>query len=933
MANSIDKLAEEVVGLKRMIRDAASKPQLGTSSIENGGALQDRGPDGTTYQFIGRQFDGTNTVTQMNGPVPPAPTFPGASPMFGGMNVSWDGMFEDGAFGPMDLARVDVHILDEDHTDPLLYAPAGTLLAGAGGSVSVLLDAGEYWAVLVAWTTSGKYAISGASNMVNVVEPTVELPDPTDGLAPTEAPVVTGHAFGVGGVEFQWPEITSNEDPIHYNYWASLTTPVDTSGSPSGFVVQPNVRISRINDVQVPMDGVGQVYIKVAAADADGQGPMSNEAAALPRAPEVDAFLAAFIGALEIEASQIRGQFISADLALLSALQVGSRLEIDGNDSTITIFAAELDEAGERIPLIQLDPEGSTFRGRVIADDVSVLHGLILQGDLSQIAENAGVTIMAGVGNPTIGPGLSAQLKTATWPAVPSGYRERGAFWDATDDRYLRLLVPNPTYDDVSNQCKVERITEAGVVTSSVTLGNIISEGEEDMNGIVRLGSSYYTMYRGTSGGYTFWDMAKFSASTGAFQTATPRTGDPAVHVSPAWGTVSEPSGLRYFYNLHRPAIGITKRINLTDGSPTEMLVTAIWADSSELVPGVLWDGPGVYAQRRYPADLSFQQFNSGGDVPLDNNSSSGKDLSFVKGFSDPTNDNDSRLWIGVGTQIRQYNYSTSVGAYVKSTSWSAIVLPSAGFGLDKTPLASTFELNSVHNGGSIRNVYSKHTPVTNQKLWVTFTNLNTVEGTHTLDSPPSSIAIPAGRFVQITLPPSGTPEVDSAAIYAGLSTTGVPADSSLKRRLETLTAERTMLVDPGVAGGSETPPSSSTFTGGVPGWLKTESGGFELHGDGSGDWPVLREQIESGIPLIQRGSQSITPSAADTWTAGTPVVFDTPFATAPTVIPGIASGAAGTATMQARVDNVSTTGFTPWYRSSSTGARTVTWIAVGVSP
>ena len=117
---------------------------------------------------------------------------------------------------------------------------------------------------------------------IPILDPS-NLPDPTDGLPPTTAPVPVALPFAVGAVQVSWPDI-SNPDPVlGYEVAAKSTTPVPTDGS----ATLPGLRgsgttLSELSGVDVPTDG-SPVYVTVRAVDSDGPGPWSVEVSAAAR--------------------------------------------------------------------------------------------------------------------------------------------------------------------------------------------------------------------------------------------------------------------------------------------------------------------------------------------------------------------------------------------------------------------------------------------------------------------------------------------------------------------------------------------------------------------------------------------------------------------------------------------------------------------------
>jgi hypothetical protein len=276
MADSARSLARQLARIEKNQRDKGSTPQLGTSSIEDG-QISEYDLSGTLKQIIGKQVDGTNTTVQVNGPKPPAPMAPLVTPMTEAATVYWNGAWANGAVAPLDLARIDVHLVPNASVDPLTVAPSATITAQGWGEANFPVGAGTYRAALVARTTSGKFSTSELSQPFEVLE--LVVPEPSDGIAPTGAPAVLVTP-GVGGTLNVAIEPPDNPDPItHYSLYVNGLWLMNTSATL----------------VVVPADAAGarlsydvDTAIKVSAWDLDGEGPLSS--AKLGRPTQIDGF-------------------------------------------------------------------------------------------------------------------------------------------------------------------------------------------------------------------------------------------------------------------------------------------------------------------------------------------------------------------------------------------------------------------------------------------------------------------------------------------------------------------------------------------------------------------------------------------------------------------------------------------------------------------
>lgn len=568
----------------------------------------------------------------------------------------------------------------------------------------------------------------------------------TDGNPPVDAPVPVASPFAIAAVQADWAPLdpVANPDPNHFLVHASLTSPVPEDGSAYQYETKSTAaRISQIDGVPIPAGVATEVFMKIQSADADGLGPFSAEVSATTRT--ADGFITAeWIAAITIEAQQIVAGRFSAGQGLF-----GDFIEVDGDASSITIFG----DVEHEVPLIQLRPEGSVFRGRVIADDVSVLNGLILQGIASQIAQGAGVTIMNGVADPLTPPTLTPVTTQTTWPAVPSDFNERGIFWDSTASRWLRLLTPKT--GTKAGTCKVQRITAAGAVDSEITLGNLPGVTEWDFNSICRIGSSYFSMMKDNADA---WAVAKWSTS-GTYE---------------AWDFGGSPMGGSTL--LGSPAVGV---------------------HGSDLVVAYTYITGGIDHIRfeRWTTALVYAELLAGFTW------SGAKSFSFV-GIQNFDFGSSHLVFTGDGPGV--YCGTLSGGIYTDDPTKRFVLAALAGVTYGGVGWNGT-NFFSTHGTTGVLHKYSGYYPSASQKAYVD--HADTGSGKITLPSPVANVAIPARRYLQIALPPSGATSSD---VFVGLGTSQ-PADSAMLKRSETLTG-RNMLINPSTAG-SGTHSSLRTLT------------------------------------------------------------------------------------------------------------------------
>ncbi|GAA3835275.1 hypothetical protein GCM10022403_080040 [Streptomyces coacervatus] len=141
--------------LEKLLRSAVRAPKLVNASIESG-AVDVYDESGSLRAVIGQQPDGTSGVVAVNGPRPPIPSVPEVESVLGGLRITWDGGFADAEAAPLDLSRVQVHVLTSASAVPDARWPSATIEAASGASVTVAVNHyGPVWVRLVAVNTSG----------------------------------------------------------------------------------------------------------------------------------------------------------------------------------------------------------------------------------------------------------------------------------------------------------------------------------------------------------------------------------------------------------------------------------------------------------------------------------------------------------------------------------------------------------------------------------------------------------------------------------------------------------------------------------------------------------------------------------------------------------------------------------------------------------
>jgi hypothetical protein len=181
-------IGRELHALRARLDRIEASARLSHAAIDNT-AVEVRDNTGSLRGLLGVQADGTTAVNIVNGPPPPAPSTPILTSVLGGITVSWDGAFADGAVMPLDWQRVEVHASTTTGFTPDAATLQGTIESPRGSTVVVVTDDPVY-VRLLARNTSG--TASAPSTQAGPLGPTpVVADDILDGIV-TETKLAAG---------------------------------------------------------------------------------------------------------------------------------------------------------------------------------------------------------------------------------------------------------------------------------------------------------------------------------------------------------------------------------------------------------------------------------------------------------------------------------------------------------------------------------------------------------------------------------------------------------------------------------------------------------------------------------------------------------------------------------------------------------------------
>lgn len=478
---------------------AATQPQLAYSSIEDG-AIQSV-EDGSLKAIIGKQYDGTQAITIVNGPIPPEPTAPTGTAGIEGATFRWDGTFVDGAIVPMDFSRVELHV----STDPgLTGLLAGTLRATfetpRGGEVWIGLAPVDQYARLVTRTLTGQASAASDVFTITPIALLDSVPTGSDGDAPalSPTPVVTG---GIGSLFVSWSPVV-NADPVTYEVHVSDTaafTPDSTTlaGETAGTLLA--IRDLPVDDTPLAYDTT--YYVQIIAKDVDGAAAPGAEATGSPKQVDVQDLAVGSVTADHLTSNSVTAEKFESVLALLTTILLGANIRLDATDGIVV-------DSPDGQTKLAADGTGNTFAGQGTFDALTVLKDLGIYGATNFLSGL--LSLNTGVTDPLAMPVITSGYDyTAT---VGSRLNPRGL----TDDGGNLWVITDNVAGATSSYQFYAKTDGAG-------WGAIgLPSGYEAWGGIVKLGGYYYILATTGAGGIgTQYRILKFDASSQAYQFAS----------------------------------------------------------------------------------------------------------------------------------------------------------------------------------------------------------------------------------------------------------------------------------------------------------------------------------------------------------------------------------------------------------------------------
>lgn len=278
-----------------------------------------------------------------------------------------------------------------------------------------------------------KPLVPASEARVAALEDAVVVPD---GLPPASSPAATIQP-GIRSLQVRWTPVT-NANPVTYAVYCEVAVPVedpetgeitsyvDMTPGPTNLVAEDEVGsmvvIQSLQD-ETPLSADMVYAVRVIASDADGSAAPGAQAVASPAQINSPDIAAESIIGDHIAGGTITGELLAGEVVLGSKITTGG-LDSEGN---VVGQRVEFDADGMRVisasgtPLVDLptDPaKPNTFDGDVTARTLLITGGTSFQSPYNEITSDSGLTLAAGVSNPSGKPGLVIGYDTITLQQV-----------------------------------------------------------------------------------------------------------------------------------------------------------------------------------------------------------------------------------------------------------------------------------------------------------------------------------------------------------------------------------------------------------------------------------------------------------------------------------------------------------------------------------
>ena len=395
---AIVALAKELDQMRRQIRALSRGSGAAFRSVELGdGQPKYYEPTSPTPISEVVNEDGIAVVKPVKPPVPPVPTQPIVESAIDGINVKWDGTFI-GANRPQSLRYVEIHVSFDPDFEPRDSTQVGTMVSAFGGTVFVRRppEEGSVWVGLTAVDIIGQESAM-SSTAEGLPLPAGQVDEPQ---VPDDAPQVVAVPLGIGGILASWepvPEATSYEVYVSTSPIIAFETTELLGEGPA-----TSLAIGMLpNGSNLPYQ---PIYIRVRPKSEAGIGPASPEVTATPRKATTSDVAAEYVYAGQVSATQVTSGNLNAVVALLGELTVGAtsgrRIVLNPTGGFQVI-----DSEGQTLVNFPTEPgTPNVFNGDGVFQGITALGRASFRGNDNEISRNSSFMLASGTTRPTNAP-------------------------------------------------------------------------------------------------------------------------------------------------------------------------------------------------------------------------------------------------------------------------------------------------------------------------------------------------------------------------------------------------------------------------------------------------------------------------------------------------------------------------------------------------
>lgn len=460
---------------------------------------------------------------------PSAPSAPHVQSRAGTVELTWDGLDEEGLPPVFDQANVELHVSTEEGFEPSDQTFQATITGAGPTSLNLLDYETPYYTKLVAVDTGGDR--SAASEEISVVmqkintsdiapgaigeeELSVDFPTGPDGTPPVAAP--TFRAVPAQGQIYIIIDGLVNPDPVKYRIYCYETAGITPSAAelllddaPAGVTPVRHLPNGTPFEYYVKTaEGIetGETkfyYFRVQAyEEVDGAGPLSAE---------IPGHMDKTSGG-DVAVRTLVGEHLASKTSITSQLGVpsltGQRIEINNG-------VMGLNSDDQTTFKLTIDSSPHSFSGEAFLEAVEIYDKLSLAGTDNALLSGATLWLRGKVQDPKAKPYASM----TTYPVKllssdPAPDDKRGLYWDSGTSHWF--------YCSTNEQSStIVEIDANGTFVTSYPIKNTGGGQIDAQGGLTRIGTTWYVLAKNVADqAWKVYSYASLTALTNNSATA-----------------------------------------------------------------------------------------------------------------------------------------------------------------------------------------------------------------------------------------------------------------------------------------------------------------------------------------------------------------------------------------------------------------------------